>query len=197
MTARATRRPLPGSVRTAVDFVPLLVFFAANYAWGILPATAVLVGATVLATLLLWLAERRIPPIPVATAVLVGVFGVLTLVFDDAVFIKVKPTVVSLLFAGVLAGGLVRGKLFIRYLLDAAGIRLGESAWRVLTWRWIAFFVLLAGLNEVVWRSFSTDIWVSYKVFGILPLTLLFATLQMPLILREQKAASADRAPPD
>ena len=193
----APERTLPSSVRTAIDFAPLLVFFGANAAWGILPATAVLVGATAIATLVLWLAERRIPPIPVATAVLVGFFGALTLVFDDAFFIKIKPTVVSLLFAAVLAGGLARGRLLVRYLFGAAGIQLRDAAWRVLTWRWIGFFVLLAVLNEVVWRSFSTDAWVSYKVFGILPLTLLFAGLQMPLILREQKALSAPDAPPD
>ncbi len=191
MTPPVPRRALSGSARTAVDFLPLLVFFVANYVWGILPATAVLVGATAAATLVLWWTERRIPPVPVATAVLVGVFGVLTLAFDDAFFIKIKPTLVSLLFAAVLAGGLVRGKLFVRYLLHAAGITLREQAWRILTWRWIGFFVLLAGLNEVVWRSFSTDTWVSYKVFGILPLTLLFAGLQMPLILREQNARAA------
>lgn len=197
MTAPGQRRTLPSHLRTAIDFVPLLVFFAANYVWGILPATAVLVGATAIATLVLWLAERRIPPIPVATAVLVGFFGALTLVFDDAFFIKIKPTVVSLLFAVVLAGGLARGKLLVKYLFGAAGIQLRDPAWRVLTWRWIGFFVLLAALNEVVWRSFSTDTWVSYKVFGILPLTLLFAGLQMPLLLREQKALAAPGDTPD
>ena len=197
MTAPEQGRTLPSHLRTAIDFVPLLVFFGANYVWGILPATAVLVAATAVATLVLWLAERRIPPIPVATAVLVGFFGALTLVFDDAFFIKIKPTVVSLLFAAVLAGGLARGKLLVKYLFGAAGIQLRDAAWRVLTWRWIGFFVLLAVLNEVVWRSFSTDTWVSYKVFGILPLTLLFAGLQMPLILREQKALSASGDAPN
>jgi intracellular septation protein len=197
MTAPEQGRTLPSHLRTAIDFVPLLVFFGANYVWGILPATAVLVAATAVATLVLWLAERRIPPIPVATAVLVGFFGALTLVFDDAFFIKIKPTVVSLLFAVVLAGGLARGKLLVKYLFGAAGIQLRDAAWRVLTWRWIGFFVLLAVLNEVVWRSFSTDTWVSYKVFGILPLTLLFAGLQMPLILREQKALSASGDAPN
>lgn len=197
MTAPEQGRALPSHVRTAIDFVPLLVFFGANYVWGILAATAVLVVATAIATLMLWLAERRIPPIPVATAVLVGFFGALTLVFDDAFFIKIKPTVVSLLFAVVLAGGLARGKLLVKYLFGAAGIQLRDAAWRVLTWRWIGFFVLLAALNEVVWRSFSTDTWVSYKVFGILPLTLLFAGLQMPLILREQKALSGSGDTPN
>ena len=197
MTAPEQGRTLPSQVRTAIDFVPLLIFFGANYIWGILPATAVLVAATAIATLVLWLAERRIPPIPVATAVLVGFFGALTLVFDDAFFIKIKPTVVSLLFAVVLAGGLARGRLLVKYLFGAAGIQLRDAAWRVLTWRWIGFFVLLAALNEVVWRSFSTDTWVSYKVFGILPLTLLFAGLQMPLILREQKALSASGDTPN
>ena len=140
---------------------------------------------------MLWAFERRVPMIPVVTAVLVGFFGALTLAFDDAFFIKIKPTVVSLLFAAVLAGGLVRRKLFIKYLFGATGFKLRATAWRTLTWRWVAFFVLLAGLNEVIWRTFSTDTWVSYKVFGILPLTLLFAMLQMPLILREQKLAAA------
>lgn len=191
MTVSSDRRSLPTHARTAIDFVPLIVFFAANYQWGILPATGVLVVVTVIATLVLWLFERRVPLIPVATAVLVGFFGALTLAFDDAFFIKIKPTVVSLLFAAVLAGGLVRGKLFIKYLFGATGFTLRDTAWRTLTWRWVAFFVLVAGLNEVVWRTFTTDTWVSYKVFGILPLTLLFALLQMPLILREQKLAAA------
>ncbi len=197
MTTTTERRALPNSARTAIDFVPLLVFFGANYVWGILPATAVLVAATAVATAILWALERRIPAIPVATAVLVGFFGALTLVFDDAFFIKIKPTVVSLLFAAVLAGGLARDKLFIKYLFGAAGFTLRDAAWRTLTWRWVAFFVLLAGLNEAVWRTVSTDTWVSYKVFGILPLTLLFALLQMPLILREQKATAGEAEPSD
>lgn len=178
--------------RTPLEFLPLLVFFAVNWRWGILPATAAILAATAVAVAILWRIEGRVPRLPLVTAGLLALFGGLTLAFDDPVFIKLKPTVVSLLFAVVLAGAAFRGVLLLRLAFGAA-FDLEEAVWRVLTWRWAGFFVLLAVLNEVVWRNFSTDDWVSFKTFGILPLTFVFALSQMPLMSRGRKVPGEGR----
>jgi len=124
-------------------------------------------------------------PVPVATAVLVVLFGGLTFLLDDPSFIKVKPTIINLLFAGVLMAGLVMRRPLLKLLLGEA-FNLTDEGWRKLTIRWILFFLALAALNELVWRNFSEAAWVNFKVFGILPLTLVFATAQIGLIRRHE-----------
>ena len=130
-----------------------------------------------------WIFLGRLLPVPVATAVLVVLFGALTFLFDDPTFIKRKPTIVNLLFAGILLFGLMTGRPLLRFLFGEA-FKLTEEGWRKLTIRWTVFFVLLAALNELVWRNFSDAIWANFKFFGILGLSLVFGVAQIGLIKR-------------
>jgi intracellular septation protein len=136
-----------------------------------------------------WILIRRVPIMPLVTGVVVLIFGGLTLYLQDEHFIKLKPTIVNLLFAGTLLGGLMFGKSFLEIVFDSA-FDLTEEGWRKLTFRWGLFFLFLAVLNEVVWRNFSTDFWVAFKVWGVFPLTFLFALCQFPLIQRYDSAKS-------
>ena len=174
----STPNPL---VKLAIEAGPLLVFFIANAKAGIFVATGAFMVAIVVALGASWLLERKLPMLPLVTAGFVLVFGGLTLALQDDLFIKLKPTIVNTLFAATLFGGLIAGKPLLKPLLGAA-LELTDEGWRKLTWRWAWFFVALALLNEAVWRSLSTDAWVAFKVFGIMPLTFLFLLSQLPLI---------------
>jgi intracellular septation protein len=178
----ATTRPL---FKVAIDFGPLLAFFAAYLAGGIYWATGTLMAATMLALAASWQVFGHIAPAPVATAVLVIVFGGLTFWLDDPRFIKIKPTIINLLFAGILFVGLVLRRPLLKLVLGDA-LRLTEEGWQKLTVRWALFFLSLAALNEMVWRNFSETAWVNFKVFGILPLTVAFAVLQLGFIKRHE-----------
>lgn len=169
---------------------PLVVFFVTNARFGILPGTAAFVVATAVALTVSFVIARKVPVLPLVSGVFVLVFGGLTILLQDDLFIKLKPTIVNLLFAGALFVGLAMGKSFLKIAFEAA-FRLTDEGWRKLTWRWAFFFVVLAVLNEVVWRSFDTDTWVSFKVFGILPLTVVFSLAQLPLLNRHQVAEDA------
>jgi intracellular septation protein len=182
----ATDAAAPGSKQMGkliLDLAPLLLFFAAFMASDIYIATGVLMAATVISMIVsrLWL--RHISATLVMTTVLVVGFGALTLWLNDARFIKMKPTMVNLLFAVVLGGGLLAGRNFLQLLLGQA-FQLTQEGWRKLTYRWIGFFLAMAVLNEIVWRNFSEGAWASFKVFGILPITIIFAMLQVGLIQR-------------
>lgn len=181
-------------VRLALEAGPLLVFFLANAKSGIMVGTAAFMMATALALAVSWWRERRVPVMPLVTAVFVLLFGGLTLWLDDALFIKLKPTVVNLLFATVLAAGLVTGRPVLQHVFGTV-FSLTAEGWTRMSRRWMLFFVLLAVLNEVVWRTQSTDAWVSFKVFGILPLTLVFSVLQVPLILKYTQPAPEEETP--
>ena len=122
---------------------------------------------------------------PTVVAGIVLIFGGLTIYFDNEVFIKMKPTIINLIFAIILYGGMLVKKPLLKILLGAA-LRLEEEGWRILTYRWIGFFIALAVLNEIVWRTQTTDIWVNFKVFGILPITFIFTMTQFPLIKKHQ-----------
>ena len=122
---------------------------------------------------------------PTVGAGIVLLFGGLTIYFDNDVFFKMKPTIINILFAVILYGGILINKPLLKYLLGAA-LKLEEAGWKILTQRWIGFFIALAVLNEIVWRTQSTDIWVNFKVFGILPITFIFTMTQFPLIKKYQ-----------
>ena len=180
-------------LKMALDLGPLLIFFAANALSDIFTATAVFMVAITLSIALTFAIERKISPMPVLTCALVLIFGGLTLWLSNENFIKIKPTILYSMFAAVLVGGLAFNRLFIKYLLGQS-MQLADPAWRALTWRWSAFFLMLAIVNELVWRNTSTDTWVAFKVWGVFPLTLVFALSQTPFIARHQ--IEGEKSPP-
>lgn len=170
---------------------PLVVFFIANSKFGIMPATAAFMVATAIALPAAWWLQRRLPVMPLVSGVFVLGFGGLTIALDDETFIKLKPTIVNLLFAAILAGGLVFRLALLQKLFDTV-FQLTERGWRLLTVRWTVFFIILAVLNEIVWRTQTTETWIQFKLFGIMPLTLVFSMAQIPLITRYQIEEEAD-----
>jgi intracellular septation protein len=188
----SSRGQAPGWLKPAVDYGPLAVFFASYLAFGLMAATAVLIAASLVALLLAWLLERRVPLVPLITAAIVAVFGGLTLWLQDETFIKMKPTIVQALFAVVLLSGLAFGRPLLKPLLGAVMPPMSERAWRQFTLRYALFFLAMAGLNELVWRTQSTDFWVTFKVFGLPGLTILFILAQIPFVGRETRTAQAE-----
>ncbi len=170
-------------LKLGLELGPLAVFFFANGRFGLITATGIFMAATIVALAASWFLTRRLAIMPLVTGIVVFIFGGLTLLLQDEVFIKMKPTIVNTLFGTVLLVGLAFGRPLLGYVFDSV-FKLDDAGWRKLTFRWGLFFFVLAALNEVVWRSFSTDDWVTFKVFGILPLTILFTLTQMPLIQR-------------
>jgi intracellular septation protein len=179
--ARPRHNPL---VKLGVELGPLLLFFAVFSWWGIYAATAVFMATSVLSLAYAWVTERRIPPMPLITAVLVLVLGGLTLWLHNDTFIKLKLTVINGLFGLVLAVGLVLRKPLVKHIFGDA-LQLADEGWRRMTWLWMAYFFFIAGLNEVVWRNTTLETWVRFKTFAlpILSLLFLFGALG-PLIAR-------------
>ena len=170
-------------LKLAIELGPLLVFFGTNAAAGIYAGTAAFMAATIVSLVVAWFAYHKVPIMPLVSGVIVLVFGGLTLYLRDETFIKLKPTIVYTLFAVLLGAGLVWKKPVLELLFGAA-FTLTEEGWRKLTLRWGLFFAVMAVVNELVWRNVSTNTWVSFKAFGFLPLTFLFAVLQVPLMQR-------------
>jgi intracellular septation protein len=178
-----SRYTLPNWARILVEWGPLIAFFIANAWGGIFWATGIFMAATTIALAVSWTLTRKLAMVPLIGAVFVAVFGGLTLWLQNDTFIKVKVTLVNALFGTILLTGLYFGKPFLKLVLGEA-LKMDDAGWRILTLRWGLFFFVVAGLNEIIWRTVSTDLWVNFKVFGILPLTLLFALSQAPLMNR-------------
>ena len=168
-----------------IDIGPLAVFFIFYTRSGLQASILPFMVATVIAVLFSYILEKKIPIMPTVGAGIVLLFGGLTIYFDNDIFFKMKPTIINVLFAVILYGGILINKPLLKYLLGAA-LKLEEAGWKILTQRWIGFFIALAILNEIVWRTQSTDVWVNFKVFGILPITFIFTMTQFPLIKKYQ-----------
>jgi intracellular septation protein len=173
------------ALKLALEMGPLVLFFFTNAKFGIFIATGVLMVGVVAALAASWLLTRHVPIMPLVTAVAVLIFGGLTFIFQDELFIKMKPTIVNTIFGSVLLIALAMGKPLLPVVLDSV-MRLTETGWKILTLRWGLFFFVLAGINEVVWRTQTTDFWVSFKVFGTMPLTVVFALAQLPLMMKHE-----------
>ena len=184
MNTRADRyQAMNPILRIGIEMGPLLAFFAANTSYGIFVATGAFMVAVVISLVVAYAAARHIPTLPLVSGVIVMVFGGLTLYLQDETFIKLKPTIINTLFAVMIFGGLVFGKNYVKSLLGTM-VSLNDAGWRILAIRWGLFFIVMAVINEIVWRNFSTDSWVTFKVFGLLPLTVVFAMAQTPLMHR-------------
>ena len=168
-----------------IDIGPLAVFFIFYTRSGLQASILPFMVATVIAVLFSYILEKKIPIMPTVGAGIILLFGGLTIYFDNDIFFKMKPTIINVLFAVILYGGILINKPLLKYLLGAA-LKLEEKGWKILTQRWIGFFIALAILNEIVWRTQSTDVWVNFKVFGILPITFIFTMTQFPLIKKYQ-----------
>lgn len=184
-TPAAPRKTLNPWLKFALELGPLALFFLVYGKLGIFAATGVLMAGVLVTLAVSYALLRRIPIMPLVTAVIVVAFGSLTLIFHDETLIKIKPTALYLLFGVALFVGLAIKKPLLKILFDGA-LHVTEEGWRVLTWRWAFFFLALAVLNEIVWRTQTTDLWVKFKTFGFMPLTLLFALAQAPLIMRNE-----------
>lgn len=170
-------------LKLSLEIGPLVVFFVGNSQFGIFNATVAFMAATAVALGISYALTRTVPTMPLVTGVFVMVFGALTVWLQDETFIKIKPTIVNLLFASILTFGLMTGRLFLKMVLDSA-FMLTDRGWTILTRAWVGFFVSLALINEIVWRLFSTDFWVSFKLFGIMPLTIIFSIALVPVITK-------------
>ncbi len=180
----------PHKYRWLIEYGPLLAFFVTNFGAGklgvekpIILATSVLVGATILALIVAWLLERRVPMMTLFAGLAIGLFGGLTIWFDNELFIKIKPTVISGLFALVLAGGQMLGRSPMKAMLGGH-LKMRDAGWDKMTWIWTAMFLTTALANEIAWRNLSTDGWVSFKLFGLTAISLGFGLLSMPIMAR-------------
>jgi intracellular septation protein len=178
-------------LKLLIELGPLVAFFAGNWLGGIFIGTAVFMVATAIALGLSWALTRKIAMVPLVSAVFVALFGALTLWLHSDLFIKVKVTLINALFGVVLLGGVAMGRSYIKLIMGEA-MSLPDRAWRVLSIRWGGFFLAMAALNEIVWRSMSTDAWVNFKVFGLLPLTLAFALANAPYMARHMQDEKAE-----
>ena len=182
--------------KLAIELGPLLVFFAGNAIAGIYAGTAAFMVATVISLAVARFRYHKVPVMPLVSGVIVLLVGGLTLYLQDETFIKLKPTIVYTMFAVLLLAGFLMRKPVLELLFGPV-FTLTEEGWRKLTLRWTVFFIAMAIVNELVWRNFSTDAWVSFKAFGFLPLTILFALAQVPLLQRHGEPPPAETGDPE
>ena len=189
MTTKPTINP---ALKLALELGPLLVFFIANAHWNVFVGTAAFMAAVVVALVVSYSLTHSVPMMALLSTVVVIVFGGLTLILHDAMFIKLKPTIIYTLFGTILLAGLAVGRPLLTIVFHEV-FELTPEGWRKLTIRWALFFLAMAVLNEIVWRTQSTDFWVTFKAFGVLPLTALFAALQYPLVTRHELPSTPGR----
>lgn len=189
MTKSDRSPPHSTGLRLAVDMGPLVVFFGVYFMSNIFVATGIYMVVAVAALFYAYFREGRVAPMPIITTVIVVVFGGLAIGLGNKQFIFMKPTIINLLFAAILTGGLLTGRPFMKMLFGEA-FDLTPEGWSKLTVRWITFFCVLALVNEIVWRNFSEAFWVSFKLFGVLPLSILFTLAQMPFLMKHQAEKS-------
>jgi len=185
----------PQVIKMALELGPLVTFFIANARADIFIATAWFMGAMLVSLVLTWLILKKIAVMPLVTGVVVLVFGGLTLWLQDDTFIKIKPTITNSLFAAVLLGGLCFKQSLLKYVFGDV-YKLREEGWSRLTLNWGLFFVVLAVINEILWRNFPTDTWVAFKVWGVMPLTVIFSISQVSLLNKYAPEAEPKHVPP-
>lgn len=209
MTTNETPAAVPeaakkgGASQILVDLGPVIIFMLTyNFGRRFVPAgqeiflaTGVFVIATLIAVGYAWFVQRRLPPMLIVTAVVVCVFGGLTLALHNALFIKIKPTIINLLYAAVILGGLAVKQNVWKMMFQSAFPALPEKVWTVFALRWGVFFIFLAGVNEFVWRNFSESFWANFKVFGVMPMTFLFMLANMPLLMKHMPKDDETKAP--
>lgn len=187
-------KPMGSGLKLAIDFGPLLVFFIVNSMKGVFAGTAAFMIATLIAMIVSRFKTGKISPMLWLSGVLVVGFGGLTLWLHDETFIKLKPTIVYSMFAIILFGGMATGRPTLKIVLETAYPGLDEAGWHKLSRNWGVFFIAMALLNELVWRTQSTDFWVAFKLWGVIPLSLIFAMAQTPLLLKH--GMKIDKAEP-
>lgn len=180
-------KPAQNKWRSALEFGPLLVFFGVNYFFGIYAGTATLVIATILALMMSWHLERRIPKMAAIGCIMVVFFGGLTILMEDEFYIKIKPTVASLAIAGAIMGGYILGYNPIRAMMEQLNMPPDSGVWRELTFSFVGMMVMLAVANEIAWRNLTTEQWVTFKVFGLTGISLLFGIVIMVILHRYHK----------
>jgi intracellular septation protein len=170
-------------LRMIVEYGPIVAFFIVYYMADLITATIAIMITTTVALALSYIVERHVPMMPLITAGIVGVFGGLTIWLQDETFIKMKPTIIQAIFGMALVIGLLTNQLFLKKLMGSAW-QMTDKGWKIISLRFALFFFVSAALNEIVWRTQSTDFWVNFKVFGLMGLTFLFIITQIPLIKR-------------
>ena len=177
-----------GFIKFLYDYLPLIIFFSvfklSTAPNPLIKATIYMVATTFIALIISYIFTRTIPTIALFSACILGFFGTLTILLEDEIFIKLKPTIINLIFAAILFYGYFKKKPMLSYLLGEQ-IKISNIAWLTLSKRWAIFFIFLAILNELIWRNFSTDFWVQFKVFAVLPISLIFTISQTPFIIKE------------
>jgi intracellular septation protein len=181
--SETTRRELPQGLKLALDFAPLVAFFVAYKVGGVYWATSIIIALTIVSLIIGYAMTGRVAKFPLFSGMLITVMGGLTLYLHNDMFVKMKPTAANLIFAGILGGGLLTNRMFLKDLLGSA-VEMPQAAWRTLTWRWVMFFIALAALNEYVWRTMAESTWVNFKVFGLMGLTMVFAVANAPFMAR-------------
>ena len=183
---QSSSRELPQGLKLAFDFAPLLGFFIAYKLGGVYWATGIIIALTLASLVIGYAMTGKVAKFPLYSGILIAVMGGLTLYLQNDVFVKMKPTVANLVFALILGGGLLAKRVYLKDLLGSS-ISMPEAAWRTLTLRWTLFFVALAAANEYVWRNLGEDVWVNFKVFGLMGLTFVFVFVNLPFMAKHMK----------